>query len=153
MPFILRGVIYDQHGWAMTPTYTRNRHKKSYRYYVSQKALKEGYDSTDLRTIPAEEIETVIVGHIRQFFTAPEIVHRTHLRAQQQEPNVSADEVREKLGRFHEIWDQLFPIEQNRIVKLLVQRIQVSTQGIDITYQPNGFMELYAQIPRQRLAM
>lgn len=153
MPFILRGVIYDQHGWAMSPTYTRNRHKKSYRYYVSQKALKEGYDSTDLRTIPAEEIESVIVGHIRQFFTAPEIVHRTHLRAQQQEPRITVDEVREKLGRFHEIWDQLFPLEQNRIVKLLVQRVEVSTQGINITYQPNGFMELYAQVQRQRIAV
>lgn len=153
MPFILRGVIFDQHGWAMTPSYTRNRHKKSYRYYVSTKALKEGYDSTDLRTIPADEIETLVIGHLRQFFTTPEIVHRTHLKTQQQEPNITIDEVRERLGRFHEIWDQLFPLEQNRIVKLIVQRIQVSTQGVNITYQPNGIMELYAQIPGRRAAV
>ncbi len=153
MPFILRGVIFDQHGWAMTPSHTRNRHKKSYRYYISTKAIKEGYSSADLRSIPADEIETMVIGHLRQFFTAPEIVHRVHLKAQQEEPKIGADEVRERLGRFHEIWDQLFPLEQTRIIKLIVRRIQVSQQGVDITYQPNGIMELYAQIPGRRAAL
>lgn len=112
-----------------------------------------GYSSTDLRSIPADEIETLVVGHLRQFFTAPEIVHRVHLKAQQENPNITANEVCERLGRFHEIWDQLFPLEQTRIIKLIVRRIDVSQQGVNITYQPNGIMELYAQIPGRRVAL
>jgi len=152
-PYLLRGIIFDQHGWAMTAHYTGKRKGRKYRYYTSTKAIKEGYSSTDLRSIPAEEIETMVLGHLRQFFTVPEIVHRVHLKAQQEDPKISADEVRERLGRFHEIWDQLFPLEQTRIIKLIVRRIQVSPQGVDITYQPNGIMELYAQIPGRRVAL
>jgi DNA invertase Pin-like site-specific DNA recombinase len=151
VPFLLRGVMFDAEGIAMTPSYSMKR-GKHYRYYVSTKAIRQGYSSTDLRSIPAEQIEPLVIGHLRQFFTAPEIVHLTHARAQAQEPNITLDQVRASLQRFNEIWDQLFPLEQNRIVRLIVQRIQVSLQGIDVTYQPNGIMEVYGQLATRRLS-
>lgn len=149
LPFLLRGVIFDQHGWAMTSHYTK-RKGKNYRYYVSTKAMKEGYSSVELRSIPAEEIEPLVIGHLRQFFTSPEIIQRTHLKASAREPNITVDQVRDELQRFNEIWDQLFPLEQNRIVRLAISRIQVSQQGVDITYQPNGIMGIYEQLQRPR---
>ena len=118
----------------MTPSHTGKSKRKQYRYYVSTRALKEGYSGSQLCSIPAEQIEPLVIGQMRQFFTAPEIVHRTHLKAQLHEPDITADEVREHLNRFNEIWDQLFPLEQNRIVQLVVKRIDVSLEGIDITY-------------------
>lgn len=151
IPFLLRGVIFDSYGLAMTPSYSKKR-SKSYRYYVSTKAIKHGYTSTDMRSIPAEQIEPLVIGHLRQFFTAPEIIHLTHAKAQAREPGITVKEVREGLQRFNEVWDQLFPLEQNRIVRLVVQRIQVSLQGVDITYQPNGIMEVYGQVTGRLLS-
>lgn len=66
--------------------------------------------------------------------------------------DISVSEVREGLQQFNEMWDQLFPLEQNRIVRLIVQRIQVSLQGVDITYQPNGIMEVYGQVTGRLLS-
>lgn len=151
-PYLLRGLIFDRHGAAMTPSNGGKTRHKRYRYYVSTTAMKYGYDSTDLRSIPAEQIEPVIVGHLRQFITMPEIIHRTHEKALQLEPNITVDEVRENLTRFNEIWDQLFPLEQNRIVQLIVKRVVVGLGGIEIIYHPNGIMDIYEQISEAKRA-
>jgi site-specific DNA recombinase len=152
-PYLLKGIIFDENGWAMTPSHAGGKSKrKRYRYYVSTKALKEGYSGSHLCSIPAEQIEPLVIAQLRQFFVAPEIIHRTHLKAQMHEPNITVDEVRENLNRFNEIWDQLFPLEQNRIVQLIVKRIDVGLEGINITYQPNGIMEVYEQVSGNRRA-
>ncbi|MDE3037378.1 MAG: recombinase family protein [Pseudomonadota bacterium] len=151
-PHLLRGIIFDQDGWAMTPSYAKKNKRKRYRYYVSTKAMKEGYSGTRLCSIPAEQIEPLVIAQLRQFFTAPEIIHRTHLKAQLHEPNITVDEVRKNLNRFNDIWEELFPLEQNRIVQLIVKRIDVGLDGVNITYQPNGIMEVYDQISGKRRA-
>lgn len=151
-PYLLRGIIFDSAGWAMTPSDAgKNKHRR-YRYYVSTRAIKHGYDSVDVRSIPAEQIEPIIIGQLRSFFVAPEVIHRTHQRAQMHEPNITVDEVRRGLAQFDEIWDQLFPLEQNRIMQLIVRRIQVGVDGITITYQPNGIMDVYEQITSKKRA-
>jgi site-specific DNA recombinase len=152
MPYLLKGVIFDQHGWAMTPSNAGKSRRRRYRYYVSTRAIKYGYSSTELRSIPAEQIEPLIVAQMRKFFVAPEVVHRTHLKAQMFEPHITLEEIRERLNRFNEIWDELFPLEQCRIVQLIVKRIDVSLDGVNITYQPNGIMEVYEQISGKRRA-
>ena len=105
-----------------------------------------------LRSVAAEQIEPIIIGQLRQFFVAPEVIHRTHQRAQMHEPNITVEEVRKALAQFDEIWEQLFPLEQNRIMHLIVKRIQVSLSGVTITYQPNGIMDVYEQLTCKRRA-
>lgn len=151
VPFLLRGVIFDQHGCAMTPSYSQRR-RKHYRYYVNTKAIREGYAATELSSIPAEQIEPIVIAHMRQFFLSPEIVHQTHQAAQAQQPAVTLEDVREGLTRFNGLWDQLFPAEQNRIVQLVIHRIQVGLHGIDITYQPNGIKAIYEEVTNRASA-
>lgn len=145
-PYLLKGIIFDQHGHAMTPSNGGKNKRRRYRYYVSTKAIKEGYSSTDIRSVSAEQVEPLVIAQLRQFFATPEIIQRTYLKAQLQEPTITLDEVRDNLKRFNDIWDQLFPMEQNRIVQLIVKRINVGLEGIDIAYRPNGIMEVYEQI-------
>jgi hypothetical protein len=151
-PYLLRGIIFDSSGWAMTPSDGGKNKRRRYRYYVSTRAIKHGYDSVDVRSIPAEQIEPIIIGQLRKFFVAPEVIHRTHQRAQLHEPNITVEEVRKGLAQFDEIWEQLFPLEQNRIMQLIVRRIQVSVDGITITYHPNGIMDVYEQITSKKRA-
>ena len=47
-------------------------------------------------------------------------------------------EVLEALGRLDEVWDELFPAEQTRIMRLLVERIDVAIDGIDIRLRTSG---------------
>ena len=40
------------------------------------------------------------------------------------------------------LWDELFPAEQARIVALLVERIDIGTEGLDIRLQVDGLTSL-----------
>lgn len=46
--------------------------------------------------------------------------------------------MRDALARFEPLWDELFPAEQARIVALLVGRIDVVDEGIDVRLRVDG---------------
>jgi hypothetical protein len=51
-------------------------------------------------------------------------------------------EVGDELRRFDALWSELFPAEQARIVQLLVERIELSEKGADITLRTEGLASL-----------
>src|SRR5688500_10202128 len=112
-PSLLKGLIFDQDGTAMSPTHTR-RKGRAYRYYVSQQTIKGGADAATIR-VPAGEIEEIVIGHMRKMIASPEMVVATWKQLRRQTPNWTEDQVREALTSFDAIWAELFPAEQSRI--------------------------------------
>lgn len=55
---------------------------------------------------------------------------------------LSEDEVRKALTELDPLWIELFPAEQSRIVQLLVERVDIGTDGLIICLRPEGFPEL-----------
>ena len=51
-------------------------------------------------------------------------------------------EAREALSQLDPLWDELFPAEQARIVQLLVERVDVRTDGVEVRLRPNGLAGL-----------
>lgn len=151
-PYLLRGLIFDADGWCMTPGTGGKTRRKRYRYYVSTRAIKHGYDSTEIRSVSAEQIEPLVISQVKQFLLAPEMVQQVYAQAQKHERKLSLDEVRRHLLEFHALWDELFPLEQNRIMQLIIQRITIQPDRLNITFQPNGIVEIYEQITGNRRA-
>ena len=52
------------------------------------------------------------------------------------------------LSRIDLVWDQLFPLEQHRIVQLLVERIIVSPNELQVKFHPNGVQNLALDVMR-----
>lgn len=50
------------------------------------------------------------------------------------------------MTRLDQIWDQLFPVEQQRVVRLLVERVVVSPHDIEVRLQANGIEELALEL-------
>jgi site-specific DNA recombinase len=44
------------------------------------------------------------------------------------------------------VWEELFPVEQARILQLLVERVDVSLDGIDIRLRTDGLASLLADL-------
>ena len=69
---------------------------------------------------------------------------------------MSEAEVREALQRLDPLWDELFPAEQARIIQLLVERVDVGQDGLDIWLRTEGLARLSAELsavrPEQRAA-
>ena len=141
-PALLKGLIFGVDGRALSPTHTRRR-GRLYRYYVSQSVLK-GLDtgSDVVRRVSAAEIESLVVDQVRGLLRQPEIVVGTWLAARAEAPDLSEAEVRDALHELDPLWDELFPAERARIVRLLVERVDVGPDGADIRLRVEGLAGL-----------
>jgi site-specific DNA recombinase len=140
-PALLKGLIFGPTGAAMSPTHTR-KGNRLYRYYVSQDVLKLGPDACPVGRVPAAEIEAAVVDQLRKVFRQPEIVAGTSAAARVQETDVTEREVREALQQLDPLWDELFPAEHARIVQLLLERVDVRQDGVEVRLRPAAFAEL-----------
>jgi site-specific DNA recombinase len=96
--------------------------------------------------VPAAEIESAVINQVRTLLRAPEILVRTSHRVGQTTKDISEAEVRDALERLDPLWDELFPAEQARIIKLLVERVDVSPDGLDIRLRTEGLANLTAEL-------
>jgi DNA invertase Pin-like site-specific DNA recombinase len=144
-PALLKGLIFGPTGCAMSPTHTR-KGGRLYRYYVSQSVLKLGPETCPIRRVPAAEIETAVVDQLRGMLRTPEIIIRTWMSARRTDQTIDEGEVREALDRLDPLWDELFPAEQARIVRLLVARVDVRADGIAIRLRTEGLTSVIADL-------
>lgn len=63
---ILQGLVFDADGRAYSPVCHVRRGRKPYAYYVSQKAMREGYDTVDgIRSLRVEDVDRMVLKHIQ----------------------------------------------------------------------------------------
>jgi DNA invertase Pin-like site-specific DNA recombinase len=154
-PALLRGLLVGPDGRAMSPTHTRKK-GRLYRYYVSQTVLQGGPNDAPYRRLPAGEIEGLVMAQVRALLRQPEVVVGTWRAARAEAPDLTEAEVREALGRLDPLWDELFPGEQERIVRLLVERVVVTEAGAEIRLNLEGLAglarDMVAKQPREAIA-
>ncbi len=140
-PALLKGLIRCGHcGKSMGITFTRNK-GRMYRYYLCQTASKSGYGACPVKTMAAGEIEKVVVDQLRRVFSDPEIAARVGKMVGENMP-LDAKEIRDALRNIDEVWSELFPAEQARIVQLLVASVEVEEHGIVLNIRRNGLRSL-----------
>jgi recombinase len=142
-PALLKGLIFGVDGRALSPTHCRRR-GRLYRYYVAQRVLKGDVAGNDniLRRVSAAEIEAAVVGQVRALLRQPEVVVGAWLAARAEAPDLTEAEVRDALERLDPLWDELFPAERARIVRLLLERVEVGPEGADIRLRVAGLARL-----------
>ena len=152
-PALLRGLIFGTDGRALSPTHTRRR-GRLYRYYVAQSVLKGDAPTDDsiVRRVPAAEIEAAVLDQVRALLRQPEVIVGTWLAARAEAPGLTEDDVRDALGSLDPLWGELFPAEQARIVRLLVERVTVGPAGADIRLRVEGLASLVRDLRAARPA-
>jgi site-specific DNA recombinase len=144
-PSVLKGLIFGPTGRAMTPAHTR-KGGKLYRYYVSIDVLKRDAGACTVRRVPAAEIESAVVNQLRGLLHSPEIIIATWRAARQSMDGIDEAEVREALQRLDPLWDELFPAERARIVQLLVERVEVHLNRLDVRLRTAGLTQLVGEL-------
>jgi hypothetical protein len=142
---LLKGILFSPTGAAMSPTHTR-KNGRLYRYYVSQTAIKNGHQACPVGMLPAGEIETAVVAQVRGLLRTPEVIVRTWKQAAATGEQLPESEVTTALQRLDPLWDELFPAEQARILRLLVARASLTTDGITIDLHAAGIATLVADL-------
>ncbi|MBX3354483.1 MAG: recombinase family protein [Phycisphaeraceae bacterium] len=213
---LLRGLLRCKCcGYSMTHTFTGGRKNRSYRYYRCVKAIKSGSGVCPSGTLPAAEIERVVVDEVRSLATDRALLTRVladaqsmmaaelegltaehntlrseiarHHRALQElavngsasaettariadlheriadaqrrlppldariaevgHNSISRDEAEAAFADFDELWRNLIPREQARLLKLLISTVDYDAKSasIAVTFRPTGIRSLIAR--------
>jgi site-specific DNA recombinase len=149
-PALLAGLLYAPDGQRMIHSHVRKKTGRCYRYYSPQMHKKHAAgmqrlpDVPNLGHLPAAELENAVLAQVHAALAAPEVligVWRACLRHSQ---GVDLDEAQVVVGmrRIGDVWAQLFPAEQQRILRLLIERVQLHGDGLDIHWREDGWMGL-----------
>jgi site-specific DNA recombinase len=144
-PALLKGLLFGPDGAAMSPTHTR-KGGRLYRYYISQSVMKRGTEACSIRQVPAAEIERIVIDQIRSLLQTPEVIVQTWRAARKTSKDLAESEVRGALRKFEPLWNELFPAEQARIVELLVERVDLQPDGIDLRLRVEGLTSLCSEL-------
>jgi len=143
-PSLLMGLLWDDRGYAMSPTFTRKGQRR-YRYYVSQALLQfRDKDAGSVRRIPALEIETPILNKIENLFSSA-----TEVLALLPEP-ITAQQVADLTMPLQQLCHDLrSPSPQPKIglLRTLIQRITVSQTTLTLTITIDGLRKLLGITP------
>ncbi len=153
-PAALRGLLFGTDGRAMSPTHARGKRGQLYRYYVSQSVLKGGATAEPaIRRLPAGEIERLVMAQVRALLRQPEIVVGTWRAAHGEDAGITEAEVRSAVEQLDPLWDELFPAEQTRILRLLIERVDITENGADVRLRVDGLSGLARDLAaRPRIA-
>ena len=144
-PALLKGLLFGPDGAAMSPTHTRKA-GRLYRYYISQSVIKRGTEACTVKQIPAAEIERIVIEQIRSLLQTPEVIIQTWRAARKTDKNLAESDVRNALLEFEPIWNELFPAEQARLVELLVERVDLRSDCIDLCLRVEGLTSLCSEL-------
>jgi site-specific DNA recombinase len=209
-------------GCAMTPSHTTKGDRR-YRYYTCVGAQKRGWGTCPSKSIPAAEIEAVVLQQIRCIGRDPDLLHATLAQARKQEDlrmveldaerrvlerdlarwhadmqslsgqlgntegdrsvvsrladlqeridmaerrltgvreqvqevrrqGIDEEEARQALSAFDPVWSSLTPLEQARLVGLLVKQVTYdgATGKVAITFHPTSIRALADELSQKQ---
>ena len=156
-PALLNGLLYAPDGQRMLPTFTQKKNGKRYRYYVPylEKRQSAGatYDPTqpNIGPLPAAEIESAVLAQVHQALQRPEMIVGVWKASMALPQGQRLDEpmVLVAMRQMSAVWENLFPIEQNRIMRLLIERVQLHEDGLDIIWHEDSWQRFCREIGRQ----
>jgi len=166
-PALLAGLLYAPDGQRMLPTYTQKKNGKRYHYYVPYLEKRQTAGATKkpgmggMGALPAGEIESTVLAQVHRVLQKPEMVigiWRASLslkeRAELDEPTVVV-----AMRQISTVWAQLFPTEQHRLMRLLIERVQLHHDGLDIVWREDSWhrfrreLEQHPFVAEQRAAI
>ena len=144
--YLLKGIVFGNDGRALSPWHTTKKNGRRYRYYVPQRDAKEHAGASGLPRLPAAELESAVLDQLRAILRAPNLLGDMLPQAIKLDPTLDEAKITVAMTRLDAIWDQLFPAEQARIVKLLVEKVIVSPNDLEVRLRANGIERLVLEL-------
>jgi DNA invertase Pin-like site-specific DNA recombinase len=140
-PSLLTGMIFDEAGKRLTPTWSVKKGTR-YRYYVSASLVTgRGTTASSRRRIPAGNLESVVIDRLQSFFAdRGEVLEAISGDVE----HVGHRELIEGAKRFVAELDAQRPETIKAIVQALVHRIEIKPDCVKIDVSRRGLAEVLA---------
>jgi site-specific DNA recombinase len=89
-----------------------------------------------------------------RLLASPELVARTIIAVRREngaadDSDLEEGDAIEALGALETVWDELYPAEQARIMRLLIERIDVAPDGTSVKLHAAGIRSLVTELANQ----
>lgn len=138
---LLRGLLYTADGERLVPGHT-SKDGKRYRYYVSEGRRRYGAWSSRQGALPAGPLEELVTQQIVSALQAPHFVQAVVDRVRQVRPDIDEPQVVLPMRNLATMWSTLYPAEQRRLAQLLIERVVLAENGLEILWRDIGWREL-----------
>jgi site-specific DNA recombinase len=129
-PSLLAGLVFDETGDRLTPTYSVKKGTR-YRYYVSTALLTgAGRSRSNSRRIPASDLEGLVIDRLRAFFTDPAAV--LDAIGDESDSSSGQSQLIERSRQVAEDLEALAPGEVKATLMTLLCRVEVKPEQIEI---------------------
>jgi DNA invertase Pin-like site-specific DNA recombinase len=158
-PALLAGLLFAPDGQKLLHTYTKKKSGTLYRYYVPYLHKRHNADATldpnamRVGHLPAAEIEAVVVQQIQSALRAPEMLIAVWRSCRSQPEGATLDEAHIVVSMQHidRLWAELSPHEQQRVARLMIERIQLHSEGLTITWRDDDWQALGPEVSKHPL--
>jgi hypothetical protein len=96
--------------------------------------------------LAAAMVDGAVITEMRRIIGAPEIAARVIEAQRRDDGPMDERSIVAALKRFNDLWDALYPAEQARIVRLLVDRVTVGPSGMAVDLRNNGIATLVREL-------
>ncbi|MFM6992097.1 MAG: recombinase family protein [Rhodoferax sp.] len=153
---LLKGLLFTQDGLAMTPMgKPKPGTQKSYRYYHSTKDQKIKSGTSGLPMVPAHEIESAVMEQVKRILRTNEVAADVFKAVKKLGNPATAhlDEFQTSnlMASVEKVWDALYPIEQHRIMNLIVRKVVMAPTRLDVTFHPSGIANLVIEVAQKSI--
>lgn len=138
---------------SMTPVHTKKPDGKLYRYYSCLRHMKGGCDQCEIKRVSAREIEALVLSELQTIFTAPEMILDVWRAAVRQDDSVTTSDVHEALAEIVPVWNELFPKEQERLIRLMLDSVVVYPDAVDVRVRAAGLSGLVRALKQHQLRL
>ena len=139
---LLQGILFTADGQRMQPSFTTKGNGQRYRYYVPDRAIRFGANRHPIGRLPAGAIEQMVLAQVHAALMAPEVVQSVWDVVRSKNTRITEPEIVLPLRQIGQVWNQLFPSERQRIVRLLIERVVVAEAGIEIIWRETAWHTL-----------
>jgi site-specific DNA recombinase len=153
-PALLAGLLFAPDGQRMLHSFVKKKNGRQYRYYVPYLHKRRNAGASlaphtpDVGHLPAAEIEEAVLAQIHAALSSPQMLIAVWRSCQQHPVGAALDEAQVVVAmqRIGDVWSQLFPAEQQRITRLLIERVHLHGHGLDIVWREDGWIGFGADI-------
>lgn len=125
-------------GGPMKETFTA-RGSRRYRYFVCGRDEKRVYSTCSVKSVPADELEKLVVREIGSLLNTPETLAGILAEAGMA---LDAAATREALADLTNAWEVMFPVERYKFLRGIVSRVTVWSDKVAIRYNLDGLEQL-----------
>jgi hypothetical protein len=139
-PAMLRGLIdCGACHCGMTPT-SGNNHGLTYRYYACNNRLKSR-SCRGLHIVPAEKIERQVTKEVLKKIRTSEVILNIQ-ELNKANRKLSPDDIKIMVDNVSEVWNALCPNEQRKIIRMLIAKVDIYENCMDLEINLQGFNRL-----------